>query len=95
MHIGNNGWGVVVAVGGGGGGWAMSGTYVRDVQPMQGILHSQLRAQRVRCAQHLKHEQCILWVQPVKCAQRVKHVQRLKRVKRGKCGMFSPTPLEG
>ena len=41
MHKGNNGWGVVEVAGGGGGGKAMSSTYVKDVQPMQGILHSQ------------------------------------------------------
>ena len=46
MHKGNNGWGVVELAGGGGGGKAMSSMYVKDVQPMQGILHSQ-RATRI------------------------------------------------
>ena len=41
MHKGNNGWGVVEVAGGGGGSRAMSSTYVKDVQPMQGILRSQ------------------------------------------------------
>ena len=41
MHKRNNGWGVVLVAGGGGSGKAMSSTYVKDVQPMQGILHSQ------------------------------------------------------
>ena len=38
MH---KGWGVVEVAGGGVGGRAMSSMYVKDVQPMQGILRSQ------------------------------------------------------
>ena len=41
MHKGNIGWGVVEVAGGGGSGRAMSSTYVKDVQPMQGILYLQ------------------------------------------------------
>ena len=39
MHKGNNGWGLVEVAGGGGSDRALRGTYVKDVKPMQGILH--------------------------------------------------------